>query len=172
MSAFIVSSGTMDKCVALICRRTEYGRAVPTIFGIRTGNGFADSSSHDGCMTEIGRRLYALNTEAVRQRYGDDLDELPGPVDSNGRSTARWLCSSYTGPAFAYSAKEKRGVLVAAYKAIECLIYQCSEGDVFESPDYKELCSARDRIAAELLRESADYEAAPWGDFPGRSTGG
>ncbi len=124
MSAFIVSDGTMDLVVSAILKLGAWE-------GILTASPTAGD--------EIGAKLYAMNHEAVRQRYG-----CPEP-----RPKYRWQPAGYHSP-------------VRWYKAVQCLSYQCSEGNVPETPLYAELEQIEHELAGEIIRELPAYKAAPW----------
>jgi hypothetical protein len=51
---------------------------------------------------------------------------------------------------------------VAAYKALRCLIYQCSEGDVTESDTFKELEVVAGEVAHAIVSALPAYETAAW----------
>src|SRR4051812_1158656 len=76
----------------------------------------------------LGRDLYALNREAVRQRYGtaDPVPEYrfrpPGDVPK-----------------------------VQLYKSLRCLLYQCSEGDVPETALYRRVEERANGLAREIV---------------------
>lgn len=101
---------------------------------------------------QLARDLIALNAEALRQRYGDAL--------STNVFKHRFTFDAAQGP-------------MQAYKSLNCFIYQCSEGNVPETPFYKAIDAASDILGAMLgftprgdttdpeLR--ARYDAAIWG---------
>jgi hypothetical protein len=150
MSAFVIDTDAMDRAVQAICAAGRHGMIVGKFDGIDT------SASDAG--TLIGRRLFTLNIEAVMQRYPDtqdNPDDMPGTVGCaeypttyrfNGRPGARL-------PA---------GRLVAGFKALQGLRYQCSEGDVKGTPLYRELTDVIGTIAADIVERLPAYEAAPW----------
>lgn len=90
-------------------------------------------------LDELGRRFYILNAAAVAARYGE-ADE---PAD------------------YRY-APLGEVPLVHMYKALDCLIYQCSEGDVPERPDYAMLTCMRAKLAMQIVHASPEYDRAPW----------
>jgi hypothetical protein len=53
---------------------------------------------------------------------------------------------------------------VEQFKAIYCLLYQCSEGDVTKSPLYDELNHAAAELAQRIVQDLPDYDKASWGD--------
>lgn len=51
-----------------------------------------------------------------------------------------------------------------AYKSLRCYMYQCSEGDAFEKwPILKALEADSESIAHYALRQTPEWEKAPWG---------
>jgi len=130
MSAFIVSDGTMDLVVSAAIKIAE-----------DRGNGqFANiltRRSEAGDL--IGAKLYALNHEAVAQRYDEGESSTP----------YRWQPAGY----------QNR---VRWYKAIQCLRYQCAEGDAPETPLYAELTALERIVASYIIDELPAYKEAPW----------
>jgi len=135
MSAFVVDTDCMDRVV----------------------RGFEIQSS--GNCTRLGRDLFKLNIEAVRQRYGDPVDEmLPDG----------WTPSDYVyvePPAVPGVPSD-----VDSLKAMHCLIYQCSEGDVPEQSLYRILVELSQALERRVLdhHKIADihdlpaYQRAAW----------
>jgi len=100
---------------------------------------------------ELGKTMYAMNINAVSQRYTDG--ELPGTYDDNNnlvpyRKTLR------------FDACPKP---VEVYKALTCYLYQCSEGDVDTLPLYRELEALKSEIAMHIVESLPEYEKAKWG---------
>lgn len=52
---------------------------------------------------------------------------------------------------------------IKLYKAIGCLLYQCSEGDVPETRLYKFLDHMHDALAHDIARDTEAYREAGWG---------
>lgn len=124
--------------------------------------------------TELGRKLLTLNIEAVTQRYPDTVENpnnLPGPCDDNGNSTA-WHS------ALTYEYDGTRPIdgctpAVAAWKALQCLIYQCSEGNIPERELFKQIELYAEKLGRKILSRRGRYTSiydmpecslAPWGD--------
>jgi hypothetical protein len=151
MSAFVIDRQTMDRVVSGICARDRsYGQIT------RTFAGFDTAERKNG--TEIGRQLFTLNIEAVTQRYpdcADDPSNLPGPQDA-ARQASDYLWGG--------SAANDQESMIKTMKAMQCLRYQCSEGDVPETTGlYRELCMAIGKLAENIVRKMPTYEAAEWG---------
>ena len=148
MSAFIVDKSTMQAVVTAICGRSFYGQIIPRFLGFSTDT--MDTS------TRIGRGLYALNINAVTQRYGGPVSDLPGP--SNPERTAK----TFRGPDPSRQ-MTPTPELIRGLKALRCLIYQCAEGTVPDMAEYAELEQAAGAIAQEIVARLPEYDAAPWG---------
>jgi hypothetical protein len=107
--------------------------------------------------TMRGQDLFNLNIEAVRQRYGDD-DMVP-----DGWSIEDY---QYTPPPDVPGVPQD----VDSLKALHCLIYQCSEGDVPERRLYQLLVEISQKLEARIRAEhGADdihdlpaYQRAEW----------
>lgn len=149
MSAFVVSEKTMTRVVTALCARNRYGHILP-MFG-NIGTDAPDAP------TKIGRLLFSLNIEAVTQRYPDcedDQSNMPGTV---GCQSLPMTFSCRSGHYLSVPS------LIDGYKAIRCLIYQCSEGDVPErAAVYRWLVAASGVIAGEIVSNTPEYEAAEW----------
>jgi hypothetical protein len=117
-------------------------------------------SLSDELRNETGRRFFDLNIEALRQRYGSADDMMPED----------WRPQDYT-----YSeppAVPDCPPLVDSLKAIHCLRYQCTEGDVPLHKLYALLTNAGEtlkrKIQTELrmfgeIENTPEYQRASWG---------
>jgi hypothetical protein len=97
---------------------------------------------------QLGRELRAMNVAALRARYADRLHPSETETD-------------YTFPGASNAAP------VALWKALQCLAYQCNEGDVPETwPLYQRITEAAEDMQRRyrLDANSAAYNAASWGD--------
>lgn len=95
-------------------------------------------------LDDVGRKLFRLNCAAVNARYRDEPGMDP-------------LCRTYK-----FSRYDCPWTAMQRLKAMKCLLYQCSEGKVPETPLYKELEA---RIASrmdEIISELPEYKAAGW----------
>lgn len=160
MSAFVIDKATMDKCVTTLCATgsTWSGRIIPLFDGIDTGEPDA--------MTKIGRRLFAMNIVACEERYPDcrgNPDNLPGPCDSAGRSTAMDIAAAYAMRQPRFQVPMSKTPLIEGYKALSCLQYQCNEGHVSSTGLYKELERAINAVACAIVENLPEYEKARWG---------
>src|SRR5207248_8291538 len=89
-------------------------------------------------LDQLGNELYALNQRAVQLRYGD-VQEVPA---------FRFLPSNCSP--------------IQRYKSLCCLIYQCSEGDIPETPLYQRMRDRADAMAREIVSHLPEYDQAIW----------
>ncbi len=88
----------------------------------------------------FGQRLLALNIQAVNERYNES-ESVFQPFE------------------FHYELTDEIG----AYKALRCLIYQCSEGDVPKTELYKTLNDIENYMAHLIISRLKIYDERPWG---------
>lgn len=138
MSAFIVSTETMQRVIAAI---TDNGRIYDGIFG---GEYLLRDSSD---LDTLGNALFAMNLAAVKDRYPADAEAWGAPV------------FSYR-PLGIISEAER-------FFAVACLVYQCSEGNIPERPLYKALEEVENSLARKIAHNAANAKKLPW-DWPER----
>ena len=141
MSAFIISKPTMDQVVTAIDQHFNHVHRSPTVGGIGLGD-----------LDALGVALYAMNTDAVSQRYrGETKDTLPGPIDTSD------IHENYR------HRMDFDHTTIRGLKAISCLRYQASEGDVPETSElYTDLDKLANTIAYEIVADLPEYRDAPW----------
>ena len=147
MSAFIVTKTHIDHVVAAIMQ-----------IGVATGSVTEEEDKHGGFRDRLGQWLIEMNIRAVDCRYNE---RNPVPLYRN----------TYMGSA------KTLAELVKRYKAIQCLAYQCAEGNVPETPLYKQLIAAENTVASmiipghpdlqyfdasDIIGRMPEYKAAPW----------
>jgi hypothetical protein len=83
----------------------------------------------------------------------------------NGRALgARYECSDrFPLPQFVFE-KWADAAPVEQFKAMCCLLYQCCEGKVPNTPLYHELNRAAGELAQRIVQDLPEYEKASWGD--------
>lgn len=120
MSAFLVSHETINAVVA----------------GWRP-----EGDNSPGCeqLDWLGNRLWAMNRQALRERYGDS-DPTPEVFSFRPHTYTR----------------------IQSLKAAQCLRYQCAEGDVPKIALYSELSDVCERLAYEVIRKMPEYDAVAW----------
>lgn len=137
MSAFIISKETMDRALNGLRNAHNY-----------LGHTNMLETDEFGLMNKIGRDLFKLNEDAVEQRYPND-DWLSRPDGINDSDV--------------YEFDINHCSVIASYKALQCLVYQCCEGDIPESPMFKRLEEASACLGKEIIQKLPEYNSAPWG---------
>lgn len=108
----------------------------------RSFGNYAIGSADSSTLSDIGTALFALNQAALKARYGDE-DQAPD-------YTFRQVMPATD---------------IQSFKAVQCLLYQCNEGDVPASPLFKELEEFVDELARKIVCALPAYGAAKW-DLP------
>jgi hypothetical protein len=145
MSAFVVDLSTMQKVVHGICGQWTVESPIRGLVFLSEWFLGERVNTHKAA-TRLGRRLFTLNIEAVMQAYPDCQDNpmnLPGPhgIFKDAQSFEAGVV-----PIIATVDRAAR-----CFDAIETLAYQCSEGDVVYSPDFKALKVWEERMGFALL---------------------
>ena len=134
MSAFIVEKTCIDRAVSL---------------WMTDGHGQSPSGGMPfSCdqADELGRQMIRLNVSAVDKRYSTN-------------EGADW--DTYIE---AYRYPLKHVPRIAALKALQCVIYQCSEGNEFTSTNtYKEMRRMEKLALQHIVGQLPEYQKAPWG---------
>lgn len=106
--------------------------------------------------TWLGRNLWSMNVDAVSQRYC---------LNGNDEET------EYRAEVASYTFTMRNEPLPVLVKQMDCLLYQCSEGDVPEREAFKALDKAADMLRPKEpdsknpwpTKEYRAYNSAPWG---------
>jgi len=91
---------------------------------------------------KFGLKLFSLNVQAVKERYG----KAESFRDLNYHYRIMISCNA-----------------INAYKSLECLIYQCSEGSVPETKLYQKLERIKNYLASQIISDLPEYKRATWG---------
>src|SRR5215467_11392325 len=140
MSAFMVNTNVMAKIVTaiLLNRDTFDGESTCRVALLATPT---DAQKEIG--TKIGRKLFSLNRRALCARYG--------------------LGDHLRTPEFVFE-QWAEASLIEQFAALQCLLYQCHEGKVHESPLHGELNHAAGELAQRILQDLPEYQKVSWGN--------
>src|SRR5215472_8338581 len=140
MSTFIVNTNVMAKVVTAILLNFDTFDGESTS---RMALLAAPTDAQKEAGTKIGRKLFVLNRRALCARYGcGEHLRLPEFVFE------QWADASP----------------MEQFKAMSCLLYQCCEGKVPNSPLYDELNRAAGDLAQLIVQDLPEYDKASWGD--------
>jgi len=140
MSAFMVNTNVMAKVVTAILLNLDTFDGESTQ---RTALLAVPTDAQKAAGTKIGRKLLRMNRRALHARYGCSGDNpLPRFVFE------RWADATP----------------VEQFKAVHCLLYQCSEGKIPTSPLYGELNRVASELAQRIVQDLPDYDKASWGN--------
>lgn len=141
MSAFVVEDQTINSVVTFLANRAG-GNGYYYPATIVADEGY-DLSTDEG-RRALGEDMFALNCRAVDERYGAGSASEFRPLD------------------YSYS-RAGTSSKVAAFKALGCWKYQCSEGLVPESKLYRLMRDVYHAMAVDIVHGLPAYEKAPWG---------
>lgn len=141
MSAFWCGKETVNKILAGIAfaqyNRHNYLQSYSLPASLNTGD--LDK------LTTLGKKMLGLNAKALMSRYDDELSNFIPEIES-----------------FKFSDQMPPDIY-QLYKSVQCLIYQCSEGDIPEKSQlYSDLNKLLDQIAHTITTNSEKYENAKW----------
>lgn len=91
-------------------------------------------------MRELGQELVNLNYQAVNYRYNEEDEPHKFVYKSTGHKYNKFQ----------------------QLKSIQCLLYQCSEGNVPENNYYKELKRIEKSLISEIVHSLKEYDEAQW----------
>ena len=134
MSAYVVEDKVINQIVdALACARLREN--------VLTETGCNLAVTED--RAKLGQSMFELNCTAVEQRYG-----------KGEAASFRTLDYTYQ--------RSMPPTLIQAYKSLGCWMYQCSEGDVPETPLFKTMEKLHGEMAHEIVRQLPAYDRAAW----------
>jgi len=139
MSAFVVTDKTINQFLFYL---SQTGRDSHWLISdLEKAIGMNLKTGRD--LAELGKRMFALNCKAVNQRYGPDSAQDFRALD------------------YAYRLE----MVTTPYQALarlKCWLYQCSEGEVPETPLYKAMEQIAYEIAMHIVTRTPQYDAAGW----------
>lgn len=142
MSAYVVDDLTINKVISWLYMESDHSvtRGLCRRTLQKAGYDLVDSEDTE----RLANDLFSLNVRAVEEKYGE--------------GSAREFRSLDFKYCFAMPQDATRTV-----KALHCLLYQCSEGNVPEDPLYQVLQKIQQQICRGIVVNSRAYELADWG---------
>lgn len=141
MSAFVMDERFFDQLAAELfahanLRHSKLNWAVNHVLGLR------GETNEDQLIQLFVVDCYELNVASVNYRYGQHDNPQPVRFTQAG-SIPKWSDEQL-------------------FKHLECLSYQCAEGDCEGNPTYQKLERLIGQIARAIVGQSKQYEAARW----------
>jgi len=133
MSAFVVEDSTINKVIEVLRMRDMDG--ITRFYNINL-----ESKEN---RQEFGQRLFDMNCEAVNQRYGENQAQEFRKLDYS------YQLEAHTTP-------------LSGLKALRCLMYQCTEGEVPETELYQTMDRISGDIAMRIINRMPEYDSLPW----------
>ena len=139
MSAYVISNEQMEIIASAVwySKDPHYTSHFPNMRYIKDFGELTISGKEH--MQTVARRIHDMNCNAVNQRYSH--------FSESETSAFIWQESHIK-------------TIFEVYKAIECLLYQCSEGNVPQLNLFKALDNYRNAIARKIATNTSDYKAA------------
>lgn len=148
MSAFMVSNETLSMLANLIERYYVSNDSMGFYFPEELTIELVDTGY---CAEEVFKKLVNLNIHSLAQRYPEDYMEMVGYVEFNPQFDI-W---SFTG-----------GMVKPWHyqflKSLRCYLYQCCEGDCYETTLYKALDKLSMELAYFIATRQPEYDLADW----------
>lgn len=138
MSAFVVKDATINRVVTFLAtdRESDYiRRQIYKRLGVNLASDIGPET--------LGNLMFSLNCDAVNQRYGENEAAQFRKLDYSFRPEIH--CNR-----------------LMAYKALECWMYQCSEGNIDENNLYQVMERVQGWIAEMIVTRSAEYDRLGW----------
>jgi hypothetical protein len=137
MSAFLVSMLTINRIVAT---RSSLLRSDQYMYTAKRFAAAGIDTSQAGWEERLAKAMFALNQDALYQRYGDPAEER-----------------------FIYRPVLSHANLYQALKSVDCWLYQCTEGNVPKSKLYQFFKTAVRMWFLEIIvYRTPEYEQAQW----------
>ena len=136
MSAYIVDKYTIDRILTFLYLKPDgFEHAINRW----QDDFFGEVGEVYDTPEKLGQALWQLNIDAVDQRYREQNDILV--YDRLNLKPASAL---------------------QVYKSIQCLLYQCSEGDAPTRPLFRRLRQLQTNIGEAIIEQLPEYDKAKW----------
>ncbi len=140
MSAYMVDNSTISRIVSAFEKYHKGSGQNPTIHCPELLQGLDPQ--------KMGEALYRMNERAIIARYGEE-------------SVKEFAEGRPGGSGFVFQ-RDNLSNMMQDLKSIRCLIYQCSEGEVFKEELYKQIDAYSGDLALAIVSRLPQYESARW----------
>lgn len=144
MSAFVVSDETINKIVSLLYTKANNfdNWFKYNALKLQKIQGLYPETPENA--ERLAGKMFELNIAAVNARYGGGEAEKFRSLD------------------FSFQLNYP-GSQIAAIKALDSWLYQCSEDDIDYSRLFRAMEEIRNALCLDYVHRTKEYEAAPWG---------
>jgi hypothetical protein len=139
MSAFMVKDKTINTIVSFLAD-SQFARNHRGWMNYH----FNLDLSKDEAREALGKKLFQMNIDGVNARYGEGRAEEFRKLDYRYKFNPSLTA-------------------ISAFKALQCFLYQCSEGEVDKTELYQTMNQISGAIAESIVCDLPQYESAPWG---------
>ena len=145
MSAYIVDNETINDIVSFLYF-DAWTNSGPT-FGelAKRLKSIGYDLTREECQDALAYEMFDMNREAVIYRYDQETVDDTWPIEYE------WQFNS-----------QPRN-MVETYKALQCWLYQCLEGDVPNHTLYKTMQKVQEDMAYMIISSLPEYKKAAWG---------
>lgn len=147
MSCFLVTEDCLNRAVWAMVAHKDNGRISYRWSMCEHGPDADGNFTKPSQADLLGREMYDLNLKAFATRYNEPIEDYP----ESPQLTFRFDQAKSISP-------------IQALKALQCVIYQCSEGkELMESAIYEKMREAELRLAMFVVEDLPEYQDAKWG---------
>lgn len=139
MSAFLVQDKLINRVVTMLSGpdfQAERAKLLELTH--------SDVATHEG-MSDIGLRMHVLNRQALDVEYS-----TASAIFMEDRDIYQFVAQSASP--------------VQTFKSLECWLYQCTQGDIDETPLYTLMEQISLSMSHWIVKASSEYKAAKWSD--------
>lgn len=146
MSAYLVDKKTIDRIINYILNKRNSPDSYTLSFIFRKLSEAGYSVQTEKGLIKLAKAMILLNRRGVSARYGENYNKIV----------------TYTLDEFApYMNGEEYDI--QTLKSLQCLTYQCAEGNVPNTKLYKLLELFERAIMSKIISELPSYKEATWG---------
>lgn len=148
MSSFIVSNETINRIVATLELSKIRNQSFPD-FRYMDGGELLEMEAAN--VRTLGETLFFLNLRAtIAERYPHNHPDVEKSIND--------MASTYRHQHEYVNSSNRAQV----YKSLQCYLYQCSEGEIPNSPLYKALETYKAKLAELMVEDTQEYNEASW----------
>ena len=158
MSAYVVDVETINGALSFL-NQAQHRQAMDAASTLKAAGYPVDDTTR---LAALGGAMYALNIDAVGQRYSDckTAGDVPGII---GPKVYGFKLSHYVNREHNGRTARIPITIYQALKSLRCWAYQCSEGDIGERPLFKTMGTVIHDLQGAIIDGLPEYESAKWG---------